>query len=109
MPTITGTYYVESNLLFLKCEEDIKCLSSKKDITFWFLTSDYAKEQWEKITEILKGETDPDKFIKMGRINEMQEESLRVFFNVDKMCIWNWELGISNSKFPMPFKYHQNI
>lgn len=66
-------------------DDDIKCLSSKKDMTFWFLTSDYAKQQWEKITEVLKDEKDPARFIQEGSINKMQEESLQVFFDADKI------------------------
>ena len=66
-------------------DDDIKCLSSKKDMTFWFLTSDYAKEQWEKITDVLKDEKDPARFVKEGSINKMQEESLKVFFDAGKI------------------------
>ncbi len=66
-------------------DDDIKCLLNKKDITFWFLASDYAKEQWVKITEVLKDEKDPAKFIKEGRIEKIQEASLRAFFDAVKI------------------------
>jgi len=50
-------------------------------MTFWFLTSDYAKEQWVKITDILKDETDSDQSLNEDRIKALREESCVKFFD----------------------------
>ena len=62
-------------------DDDINGLFEKKDMTFWFLTSDYAKEQWVKITDILKDETDSDQSLNEDRIKALREESCVKFFD----------------------------
>jgi len=62
-------------------DDDINCLFEKKDMTFWFLTSDHAKEQWVKITDILKDETNSDQSLKEDRIKGLRKESCVKFFD----------------------------
>ncbi len=73
-------------------DDDIKCLFEKKDMTFWFLTSDHAKEQWAKITDILRNDIDSEKPLKEDQLIGLKEESMRAFFDVLTISAFNRRL-----------------
>lgn len=72
--------------------DDIRCLFDKKDMTFWFLTTDLAKQEWVKITDILKQNAGPEAGDVDKQIRALEAETLTRFFDAERLDVFKRRL-----------------
>jgi len=72
--------------------DDISRLFDKKDITFWFLTTDFAKEQWVKITDILKAPAEADAGADEEKVRSLEADVLTRFFDAERRSLFKRRL-----------------